>query len=63
MNKQGGVDVTIEELKDILHKLDSKEVCELLSNKQCEKCFCYTKEKECIIKIFSEGMLNEIGSK
>ena len=53
----------IEELKDILHKLDSKEICELLSNKQCEKCFCCTKEKECVIKIFSEGMLNEIGSK
>ena len=47
----------IEELKDILHKLDSNEICELLSNKKCEKCFCYTKEKECVIKIFSEGML------
>lgn len=55
--------MSIEELKDIFHKLDSNEVCELLSNKQCEKCFCCTKEKECIIKIFVEGMLNEIGSK
>ena len=33
--------MTIEELKDILKKLDSNEVCELLSNKQCEKCFFY----------------------
>ena len=55
--------MTIGELKDILYKLDSNEVCELLSNKQCEKCFCYTKGKECVIKIFSEGMLNEIGNK
>nr|DAZ45586.1 MAG TPA: Mannan-binding lectin serine protease 2 vitro evolution, specific inhibitor.28A [Caudoviricetes sp.] len=55
--------MNIEELKDLLHKLDSKEICELLSNGDCNKCFCQTEEKNCILSTFSEGMLNEIGSK
>ena len=55
--------MTIEELKDILHKLDSQEICELLSNSQCNKCFCQTEDKNCILSVFCEGMLDEIGNK
>jgi|GEM_PF-6240798 len=53
--------MSIEELKDLLHKLDSNEVCELLSNKQCEKCFFYYKDtKECVKSVFVEGTLEEL---
>ena len=53
--------MTIEELKDLLHKLDSNEICELLSNSQCEKCcFYYEETKECIKTVFVEGALGEL---
>ena len=53
--------MTIEELKDILHKLDSQEICELLSNSQCGKCiFYYEETKECIKTVFVEGTLEEL---
>ena len=53
--------MTLEELKDLLHKLDSKEICELLSNKNCEKCFFYYEDTgECVKTVFVEGVLEEI---
>ena len=53
--------MSIEELKELLYKLNSNEVCELLSNKQCEKCFFYYKDtKECIKTVFVEGALEEL---
>lgn len=53
--------MTIEELKDMLKKLNSNEVCELLSNKQCEKClFYYEDTKECVKTVFVEGTLEEL---
>ena len=53
--------MSIEELKDILHKLDSNEICELLSNKQCEKCcFYYEETGECVKSVFVEGTLEEL---
>lgn len=54
----------LEEFKELINKLDNKEICDLFTdNKNCEQCFCQTKDKECIITIFSEGMLDEIGNK
>ena len=53
--------MTIEELKDLLHKLDSKEICELLSNSQCEKCcFYYEETGECVKTVFVQGTLEEL---
>ena len=53
--------MTIEELKDLLHKLDSNEICELLSNSQCEKCFFYYEETgECVKTVFVQGTLEEL---
>lgn len=55
--------MTLEELKETIKSLESKEVCELLSYNNCDKCFCKTNGDECIITIFTEGILNEIGNK
>ena len=53
--------MTIEELKDILHKFDSQEICELLSNNQCEKCcFYYEETEECVKTVFVQGALEEL---
>ena len=54
---------SIEQLKEVLKALQDKSICELLSNSQCNKCFCQTEDKNCILSIFCEGMLNEIGNK
>ena len=53
--------MTIEELKDLLHKLDSNEICELLSNGDCNKCFLYYEEtEECVKTVFVQGALEEL---
>ena len=54
--------MTIEELKDLLHKLDSNEICELFTdNKQCEKCiFYYEETEECVKTVFVQGTLEEL---
>ena len=55
---------SIEQLKGVLKALQDKSICNLLTdNKQCDKCFCKKKKKNCILSIFCEGMLNEIGNK
>ena len=55
---------SIEQLKEVLKALQDKSICNLLTdNKQCTKCFCQTEDKNCILSIFSEGMLDEIGNK
>ena len=55
---------SIEQLKGVLKALQDKSICKLLTdNKQCDKCFCQTEDKNCILSIFCEGMLNEIGNK
>lgn len=55
--------MTLEEFKETIKSLDNKDVCKILSDSNCEQCFCQTKDKECIITIFSEGILDEIGNK
>ena len=55
---------SIEQLKEVLKALQDKLICNLLTDdKQCDKCFCQTEDKNCILSIFCEGMLNEIGNK
>ena len=55
---------SIEQLKEVLKTLQDKSICNLLTdNKDCNKCFCQTEEKNCILSIFCEGMLDEIGNK
>ena len=55
---------SIEQLKGVLKALQDKSICNLLTdNKDCSKCFCQTEDKNCILSIFCEGMLNEIGNK
>lgn len=55
--------MTLEEFKDLINKLDSKEVCDLFTdNKNCEKClFYYEESEECVKEVFVEGILDEIG--
>lgn len=55
--------MTLEEFKDLINKLDSNDVCKVLSNNNCDKCFCKMEDDECLIAIFTEGILNEIGNK
>lgn len=55
--------MTLEEFKKTIKSLDDEDVCKILSGSNCEQCFCQTKDKECIITIFSEGILDEIGNK
>ena len=55
---------TDEQLKEVLKALQDKSICNILTdNKQCNKCFCQTEDKNCILSIFCEGMLDEIGNK
>ena len=55
---------SIEQLKEVLKALQDKSICNLLTDdKDCNKCFCQTEDKNCILSIFCEGMLNEIGNK
>ena len=55
---------SIEKLKEVLKALQDKSICNLLTdNKDCNKCFCQAEDKNCILSIFCEGMLDEIGNK
>ena len=55
---------SIEKLKEVLKALQDKSICNLLTDdKQCDKCFCQTEDTNCILSIFCEGMLDEIGNK
>ena len=55
---------SIEQLKEVLKALQDKSICNLLTdNKQCDKCFCQIEDKNCILSIFCEGMLDELGNK
>lgn len=55
--------MTLEEFKEIVKKIDSKEVCDLFTdNKDCEKCFFYYEGLgECAKEVFVECILDEIG--
>ena len=55
---------SIEQIKEKLKALQDKSICNLLTDdKDCNKCFCQTEDKNCILSIFCEGMLDEIGNK
>lgn len=55
--------MTLEEFKEIVKKIDSKDVCNLFTdNKDCEKCLFYYEDMgECVKEVFVEGILDEIG--
>ena len=55
---------SIELIKEVLKALQDKSICNLLTDdKESNKCFYQTEDKNCILSIFCEGMLDEIGNK
>lgn len=55
--------MTLEEFKDLINKLDNKEICDLFTdNKDCKQCFFYYEDMgECVKQVFVEGIWEEIG--
>ena len=54
-------DVIWKSSEKYLVEYNDNEICELLSNSQCEKCiFYYEETEECVKTVFIEGALGEL---